>query len=158
MAPPDKEHAIRSEILAQEGYQCKANGCMLLCGGTIMLPATVYEAWENRQKAIVLTTVDDKGMPNSIWATCADMYEKSEIVVANNYFDKTMKNIEAGTLASVLFITTDGTSYQLKGTMSYHTEGFYYDFMKAFNPTKHPGHGAAVLHVLEAYSGSKALH
>ena len=98
------------------------------------------------------------GMPNSIYATCTDLYEDSEVVVANNYFDKTMRNIEAETLASVLFITTDGTSYQLKGRVSYHTDGPYYDFMKAFNPTKHPGHGAAVLHVQEAYSGSKALH
>ncbi len=123
-----------------------------------MLPRSVCEAWKNREKAVVLTTVDDKGMPNSIYATCTDLYEESEVVVANNYFDKTMRNIEAGTLASVLFITTDGTSYQLKGTVSYHTEGFYYDFMKAFNPTKHPGHGAVVLHVQEAYSGAKALH
>lgn len=131
---------------------------MLIGGGIIMLPEKVCEAWKNREKAIVFTTVDDKGLPNSIYATCTDLFMESEVVVANNYFDKTMSNIEAGSLASVLFISTDGTSYQLKGTVSYHTQGAYYDFMKAFNPAKHPGHGAAVLHVQEAYSGSKALH
>lgn len=131
---------------------------MLLDGGIIMLPKSVCEAWKNREKAVVLTTVDQMGMPNSIYATCTDLFMESEVVVANNYFDKTMRNIEAGTLASVLFITADGTSYQLKGTVSYHTQGVYYDFMKAFNPAKHPGHGAVVLHVQEAYSGAKALH
>ncbi len=123
-----------------------------------MLPEKVCEAWKNREKAIVFTTVDDKGLPNSIYATCTDLFMESEVVVANNYFDKTMSNIEAGSLASVLFITTDGTSYQLKGTVSYHTQGVYYDFMKAFNPAKHPGHGAVVLHVLKAYSGSTYLY
>ncbi|MGE4453317.1 MAG: pyridoxamine 5'-phosphate oxidase family protein [Sphaerochaeta sp.] len=122
-----------------------------------MLPNTIIEAWKNKQPAIVLTTVDEQGMPNSIYATCTDLYQDNEIVIANNYFDKTKQNIDTGTKASVLFITEEGKSYQLKGEVSYHTEGAYYDFMKAFNPTKHPGHGAVVLHAQEGYSGQEKL-
>ncbi len=122
-----------------------------------MLPKTILAAWKIRQKAVVLTTVGAEGMPNSIYATCTDMYQDSEIVIADNYFYKTKQNIQAGTKAGVLFITEEGKSFQLKGTVSYHTEGPYFTFMKAFNPTQHPGHGALVLHVQEAYSGNQSL-
>ncbi|NCC65019.1 MAG: pyridoxamine 5'-phosphate oxidase family protein [Spirochaetia bacterium] len=122
-----------------------------------MIPKIISEAWKNREKAVVLTTVDKNGMPNSIYATCTDLYQDSEIVVADNYFYKTKQNIESGTLAGILFITKEGKAYQLKGTVSYHTFGPYYDFMKAFNPTQHPGHGALVLHVREVFSGKDSL-
>ncbi|WP_319756644.1 pyridoxamine 5'-phosphate oxidase family protein [uncultured Sphaerochaeta sp.] len=122
-----------------------------------MLPNTIIEAWKSRQPAVVLTTVDESGMPNSIYATCTDLYQDTEIVIANNYFDKTKHNIDMGTKASVLFITEEGKSYQLKGEVSYHTEGAYYDFMKAFNPVKHPGHGALVLHAQAGFSGQEQL-
>ena len=81
-----------------------------------MLPKQIIEAWKNKQPAIVLTTVDEQGMPNSIYAPCTDLYQDNEIVIANNYFDKTKHNIDTGTKASVLFITEEGKSYQLKGT------------------------------------------
>ncbi len=122
-----------------------------------MLPKAIITAWKNRQPAVVLTTVDEKGLPNSIYAICADLYQDNEIVIANNYFDKTKQNIDTGTKASVLFITEEGNSYQLKGDVSYHTEGVYYDFMKAFNSVEHPGHGALVLHAQDGYSGQEKL-
>jgi len=122
-----------------------------------MLPKEILDGWKEREKAVVLTTVSLDGMPNSIWATCVDMYNGEAVVVADNYFAKTKQNIAAGTPASVLFLTKDRTSYQLKGKVSYHTEGPYFAFMKAFNPAQHPGHGALVIHVQEAYSGAKKL-
>ena len=122
-----------------------------------MLPKEILNGWKEREKTIVLTTVSSDGMPNSIWATCADMYDEEVVVVADNYFAKTKQNLAAGTPASVLFLTKDRTSYQLKGTLSYHTDGPYFTFMKAFNPERHPGHGALVIHVQEAYSGAKRL-
>ncbi|NCC65559.1 MAG: pyridoxamine 5'-phosphate oxidase family protein, partial [Spirochaetia bacterium] len=70
-----------------------------------MVPKIISEAWKNREKAVVLTTVDKNGLPNSIYATCTDLYQDGEIVVADNYFYKTKQNIESGTLASILFIT-----------------------------------------------------
>jgi len=122
-----------------------------------MIPKEILHAWQEREKAVVLTTVSSEGMPNSIWATCADIYDEKTVVVADNYFNKTKQNIQNGTLASVLFLTKQRKSYQLKGTVSYHTEGPYFDFMKAFNPAQLPGHGALAIHVQEAYSGADKL-
>ena len=121
------------------------------------LPEEVRAAWEKREGPIVLTTVDEKGLPNSIYATCVSMFDEETLVVADNYFDKTRKNLQAGSKGSLLFITAEGKSYQVKGRMEYHTEGYVFQDMKKWNPEKHPGHAAAALTVEEAYSGAKKL-
>lgn len=119
--------------------------------------ALVRDAWNDREGAIVFTTVDGKGMPNSIYATCTEMNGDGKIVIANNYFNKTKNNIESGSKGVVLFITAKGTSYQAKGSISYETSGENYDFMKSWNPEKHPGHAATVVSVEQFYSGGKQL-
>lgn len=123
-----------------------------------VLPEVFTNAWDNRDGAVVFTTVDSSGAPNSIYATCVSLFEGDSIVVANNYFDKTMKNIEGGSKASVLFITTDSKAYQAKGTLEYFTDGEIFEDMKTWNPEKHPGHGAAVLRVQSVYSGAEKLY
>lgn len=123
----------------------------------IKLPETVLKAWENRENAIVLTTVDEQGLPNAIYATCVSLFNDSTFVVADNFFDKTRKNILAKSAGSLLFITKDGKSYQVKGTLTYHKEGEIFDNMKQWNPTRLPGHAAAALNITEVYSGSTKL-
>jgi predicted pyridoxine 5'-phosphate oxidase superfamily flavin-nucleotide-binding protein len=121
------------------------------------LPEDVSKAWDERKGPIVFATVDEHGVPNAIWATCVSKYNESTLVIADNYFDKTRKNILAGSKGSVLFITNEGKSFQVKGPIEYHTEGSIFEDMKNWNPTKHPGHAATVLKVEEVYSGSKKL-
>ena len=120
------------------------------------LPEIIEKAWAEHEGPIVLTTVDATGMPNSIYATCVSKF-KDMIVVADNYFDKTRENLLANGSGSILFITKEGKSYQLKGTFTYNKEGEIFDDMKKWNPTKHPGHAAVALNVKEAYSGSTKL-
>ena len=122
-----------------------------------ILPEIVSKAWENREGPVVLSTVDRDGNPNAIYATCTSKYNEEIIVVANNYFSKTMDNIQAGSNGSILFITKEGKSYQIKGSIDYHTTGAIFDDMKKWNPEKHPGHGAAALNVEEVYAGAEKL-
>lgn len=122
-----------------------------------MLPQEIIDAWADREPALVLTTVSSEGIPNSIWVMSSGLYEEEYIIIADNYFDKTKANILSTGIASLLFITKDGRSYQLKGAMSYHTHGPLYDFMKQVTPPKYPGHAAAVLHTTEIYTGSQRL-
>lgn len=122
-----------------------------------VLPEEVIKAWDEKSGPVILTTVDKSGTPNSIYATCISRFDESTIVVADNYFDKTKKNILAGSKASILFITKGGTSYQVKGSIQLHSEGKIFDDMKKWNPAKHPGHAAAALTVEEVFSGSKQL-
>ena len=121
------------------------------------LPDIVNKAWENRDGPVVLTTVDREGNPNAVYVTCVSKFSDDTLVIANNYFDKTRANILAGCGASLLFITKNGTSYQIKGKIELYTEGTIYDDMKRWNPNKHPGHAAAALNVKHVFSGAEKL-
>jgi len=121
------------------------------------LPTSVREAWEDRNGAVVLATVDKNGVPNIIYATCVAVHGDDQLVVADNYFDKTRKNLLAGSRGAILFITKSGKAYQVKGNLEYHTEGPVFDHMKTWNPKQHPGNAAAALHVEEVYSGAERL-
>ncbi len=121
-----------------------------------IMPSEVIKAWEDREGPIVLTTVNNEGVPNAIYASCVSKYDDETVIVADNYFKKTKENILNHPYASVLFITKDGKSYQQK-EIDYFTEGSYFEDMKCWNPTKHPGHAAAVIKVQQVFSGSKQL-
>jgi hypothetical protein len=122
-----------------------------------VLPDAVSQAWENREGPIVLTTVDAEGNPNSIYATCVSKYREDTLVVADNFFNKTKANILAGCKATLLFITKEGKSYQLKGKIEYYTEGAVFDDMKRWNPVNLPGHAAAALKVEQVFCGAEKL-
>ena len=122
-----------------------------------VLTNEIIEAWGQKDGPVVVTTIDRSGMPNSVYATCVGMSADQRIVIADNYFYKTKLNIEQGSKISVLFITQAGKSYQIKGDVEYRTEGALFDFMKSWNPSKHPGHAAVVLNPLEAYSGKMKI-
>jgi len=117
----------------------------------------VRQAWNDRDGPVILATVDADGTPNIIYATCVSAFGDDRLVVADNYFDKTRKNLLRGGKGALLFMTKDGKAYQAKGTLEYHTEGEVFDDMKTWNPEKHPGHAAAALRVEEVYSGATKL-
>jgi len=121
------------------------------------LPEAVKAAWDKRNGPAILTTVDDGGTPNTIYVTCVALYDDGTILIADNYFDKTRRNILSGTKGSLLFMAEDNTTYQIKGSIGYHTSGPMFDHMKSWNPEKHPGHAAAALSVEDVYSGAEKL-
>jgi hypothetical protein len=121
------------------------------------LTETLRTAWENRNGPVILATVDAAGMPNAIYATCVGTFGEDRLVVADNYFDKTRRNIQGGSKGAILFITKDNQAYQVKGRLEHVCSGPIFDAMKGWNPPKHPGHAAAVLTVEEAYSGATRL-
>jgi hypothetical protein len=122
-----------------------------------ILPKLVAQAWDQRNGPAVLTTVDSNGTPNAIYVVCISLFDNETIVIADNYFDKTRKNILAGSKGTLLFITADDQAFQIKGTFEYYKSGPIFDDMKSWNPVKHPGHAAAALKVEEVYSGAKKL-
>ena len=121
------------------------------------LPKAVCQAWENREGPIVLTTVDAEGNPNAIYATCVRQLSEDALVIADNFFNKTRANIHSGSKGTLLFITKEGKSFQVKGTLAYHTEGKIFKDMKRWNPADLPGHAAVVLKVERVFSGAEVL-
>ena len=122
-----------------------------------VIPNSVSEAWENRDGPAVFTTVDGSGKPNAIYVSCIRKVGEDSFAIADNYFDKTRKNILSGSKVSVLFITHDKKSFQMKGRVEYHKSGDIYDDMKKWNPKQHPGHAAALVKVEEIYKGAERL-
>jgi hypothetical protein len=120
------------------------------------LPDSLKQAWEERDGPVVFATVDHRGVPNAIYASCVRMYDDHHLIVADNFFSKTRVNIDAGSKGALLFITKGGKSYQVKGSIEYDTVGAYYEDMKCWNGER-PGHAAAVLCVEEVYSGAQKL-
>lgn len=122
------------------------------------LPQKVIDAWKDRKGPVVFVTTTRQGIPNAIYATCVSLlYDDSTIVIADNYFNKTKANISSGSKASILFITSEDKSYQIKGSILYHKSGNVFDDMKQWNPKKHPGHGAAAVKVEQVYSGEEEI-
>ena len=121
------------------------------------LPEMVTKSWEDRQGPAVLTTVDKNGIPNSIYVSCVNLFGDDRVVIADNYFDKTRRNIADGSRGSLLFITSERKSFQIKGQIEYHQSGEIYEAMKKWNPTQHPGHAAAAIKAEEIYSGAEKL-
>lgn len=123
----------------------------------IEISKRIKDEWNNKQDAVVLTTVSEEGIPNSIYATQVALYGNSKVLVANNKFSKTLKNIDHCDAATVLFITKDTKSYQLKGKISYKTEGDEFNDMKKWNRADLPGYGVAIIEVKEVYSGAEKI-
>ena len=120
-------------------------------------PESVRKAWENRKGPLIFTTVDPNGIPNSVYVGAVSKQDDGTIIIADNYFDKTRRNILSGSKGSLLFITEQGKSFQMKGDIGYHTEGPLFENMKNWNSPKHPGHAAVAFKVTEVYTGAEKL-
>ena len=121
------------------------------------IPETVLEAWQQRQDLYVFSTVSSDGIPNAVYVIWAKPLDDQSFLIVNNRFHKTMANIESGSTGSLLFITQNKESFQLKGKLEYHTEGAIYEDMKKWLDPAFPGLGAVVLKVEEVYAGAQSL-
>ena len=119
-----------------------------------LLPEAVCKAWEDRKGPAIFTTVNKSQVPNAIYVTCVSNFGGDSIVVADNHFSKTQKNILAGSKGSILFMTNEGKTYQIKGNIEYYTEGEVFDDMKKSYPSQH---GSAAIKVEEVYTGAEKL-
>ncbi|QMU61648.1 MAG: pyridoxamine 5'-phosphate oxidase family protein [Gammaproteobacteria bacterium] len=121
------------------------------------LTSQALEAWNNHDERMVLTTTSQDNAPNSIWVICAKLINDDQFVIANNAFSKTLQNINLGSRGSLLYIAPERESYQVKGTLEYHTDGPIYDDMKIWLDPKFPGKGALVLNIEEVYYGAEQV-
>lgn len=121
------------------------------------LPDILRESWEDREGPLVFTTVDKNDAPNAIYASNTKMLEEGKIAIADNFFQKTRANILSGSKGAVLFITKEGKSFQIKGSIQYYTNGELYEGMKKWADPQYPRVAVAVVNVEEAYSGSEKI-
>lgn len=121
------------------------------------LPQAFLDAWNNKEPRMIFTTVNLKGEPNSVWVLCVKMLDERRIVIANNFFHKTLDNIKSQSRGSLLMIAPEREAYQIKGNLEYHTEGEIYQDMKAWLDPKFAGIGAVVLNIESIYYGAEKV-
>jgi predicted pyridoxine 5'-phosphate oxidase superfamily flavin-nucleotide-binding protein len=117
----------------------------------------VAKAWDHREGPAVLATVDAAKAPNVIYVGEIHCVPGEGFIVADNYFCKTRANIQNGTKGAILFLTKDRKSFQVKGPLTYHTEGPIFENMRSWHDPKYPGVAATLLRIEEAYSGAEKL-
>jgi predicted pyridoxine 5'-phosphate oxidase superfamily flavin-nucleotide-binding protein len=117
----------------------------------------ILQAWEDRTGPAIFATVNPEGVPNIIYVTCVGVFGEDKLVVADNYFDKTRRNLQGGCTGALLFQTKEGKAYQVKGKLEYHTKGKVFTDMKKWNPPQHPGNAAVALSIEEGYTGAKKV-
>ena len=117
----------------------------------------VAKAWDHREGPAVLATMDEAKTPNVIYVGEIHYVPGEGFIVADNYFCKTRGNIKSGSKGAILFLTKDRKSFQVKGRITYHTDGPIFENMQSWHDPKYPGVAAALLRVEEAYSGAEKL-
>lgn len=106
---------------------------------------------------MILTTVDSDNVPNAVWVLCVKKLDDQRILIANNFFSKTLENIKNGSKGSLLMIAPEREAYQIKGSIEYFTSGPVYDDMKAWLDPKFAGVGAAVLSIDSIFYGAEKV-
>lgn len=122
------------------------------------LPQAFLDAWENKEPRMIFTTVDTNNVPNSVWVLCVKMFDDSRILIANNFFNKTLENINNRSWGALLMIAPEREAYQIKGSLTYYTEGPIYDDMKEWLDPKFAGVGAVILDIESIYYGAEKVY
>ncbi len=115
------------------------------------------QGWENHEGPAVLATVDAAKTPNAIYVNEIRYVPDEGFIIADNYFHKTRANIMSGTKGAILFLTRERKSFQVKGPLTYHTNGPQFENMRSWHSPKYPGVAATLLRIEEAYSGAEKL-
>ena len=117
----------------------------------------------NKQELHVLSTSSKERVPNIIYLKFLKVYNDEQILIANNKFFKTEKNLlENPRIAFVVLDKENKKSYQITGTVQIHKEGKIFEETvkwveeKRSSPTTYPK-SAVILNVEEIYCGAEKL-
>ena len=116
----------------------------------------------NKQDIHILSTATKDGVPNIIYLTFLKVYNDEQIIIANNKFSKTEKNIiENPRISFVVLDTENRKAYQLKGIVEIHKDDKIYDYTADWVKTKRPDmdlpKSGVILNIQEIYCGSEKI-
>ncbi len=110
---------------------------------------------------ICIATADGSGNPNLIYVTYLKAVDDKTLVVADNKFDKTRKNLDRNPRMSVVVLDPDTRkAYQIKCRAECVEEGSRFSDVVDWVHVKHPQlepRAAFYLHAEEVYCGAERL-
>ncbi len=109
-----------------------------------------------KQKPLPIATADKSGKPNVVFVTMWKILDDETLLIVDNFFNKTRKNIEANpNMAIVAYDGDTKKSYQIKGNVDIETKGNRFGSAKEMADSKKlPGKAAVVFHVKEIYDAT----
>jgi len=117
----------------------------------------------NKQELHILSTSTKDGIPNIIYLKFLKVYNDKQILIANNIFFKTEKNLlENPRISFVVLDKKTRKSYQIKGTTEFHKDDKIFEDAvkwvedKRSGPTTYPKSGV-ILNVEEIYCGAEKI-
>ena len=122
----------------------------------VKLPQKVKKAIK-KEEVFSIATSSKNAKPNVIFVSYLKLIDDKTVLIADNYFKKTKKNLLENNQIAFSVLDEKAASYQIKGRVQYLTKGKYYDEVQKWCDEKHPRKAAVVLHVKEVYNGAKRL-
>jgi predicted pyridoxine 5'-phosphate oxidase superfamily flavin-nucleotide-binding protein len=110
----------------------------------------------SKQKPLPIATADKIGKPNVVFVTMWKILDDETLLIVDNFFNKTRKNIEANPQMAIVAYDSDAKkSYQIKGTVNIENKGDRFSAAKEMADSKKlPGRAAVVFHVKEIYDAT----
>jgi hypothetical protein len=122
----------------------------------VKIPLKVRKAIKDG-KPFSLATSTRKGKPNIVYVGYLKLIDDKTVLIADNYFKKTKKNMLENPQIAFAVLDEKAGSYQLKGRTEYVTKGKYYKEIREWCDKKHPRKAAVVVHIKEVYNGAKKI-
>ncbi|VUT24704.1 MAG: Pyridoxamine 5'-phosphate oxidase [Candidatus Methanolliviera sp. GoM_oil] len=122
----------------------------------VKVPEEIKEMLEKQaiEKKVPISTCSDD-VPNVIYVGFIKMHGDEEVLIGDNFLNKTRKNLEKNPrLAFVLYDLEKKKSYQLKGSVKIYEEGEIYEETKAWikkKSEKYPAKAAVLVKIEEIY-------
>lgn len=109
-----------------------------------------------KQKPLPIATADKTGKPNVVFVTMWKILDDETLLLVDNFFNKTRKNLEENpNMAIVVYDSDAKRSYQLKGTVDIENTGDKFTSAKEMADSKKlPGKAAVVFHVKEIFEAT----
>ncbi|QEN07589.1 pyridoxamine 5'-phosphate oxidase [Oceanispirochaeta crateris] len=108
-----------------------------------------------------IATASADGVPNLIYITYLKILDDETVVIADNKFDKTRKNLNSNPFISFTVLDKDtNKAYQIKGKVECVTKGKKYDDVVEWVHIQHPQmtpKAAFYVSVQEVYAGAEKL-
>lgn len=120
--------------------------------GTIIKKVGINEGMKKmiENNALSLASVDKTNKPHSIAVGFVKVVSKNQLLISDNYFEETIKNIKINPNVSLAVWARNWEEncigYELKGTSEYFTEGKWIEKIKAIPENKDaPCKGAIIV-------------
>jgi predicted pyridoxine 5'-phosphate oxidase superfamily flavin-nucleotide-binding protein len=126
------------------------------------IPKHIQEAI-NKQGLHILSTSTKEGIPNIIYLKFLKVYNDKQILIANNKFFKTEKNLfENPNIAFVVLDKENKKAYQIKGTAEIHKDDKIFEDAAKWVKENRSGSttypkSAVILNVKEIYCGAEKI-